>query len=130
MKQVANGFDYKVGTFDKYDINGYRFRTHGNEERRDVLKSRNTGVSAICNGVEYYGRLDEIYELHYFGANPPKVVVFKCHWFDPEKVRRRDDIGQVKIRQDSKLECEDVYIVAQQATQVFLSQVRMPKVVP
>ena len=119
MKQVANGFDYKVGTFDKYDINGYRFRTHGNEERRDVLKSRNTGVSAICNGVEYYGRLDEIYELHYFGANPPKVVVFKCHWFDPEKVRRRDDIGQVEIRQDNKLECEDVYIVAQQATQVF-----------
>ena len=68
MKQVANGFDYKVGTFDKYDINGYRFRTHGNEERRDVLKSRNTGVSAICNGVEYYGRVDEIYELHYYGV--------------------------------------------------------------
>ena len=82
MKQVANGFDYKVGTFHKYDINGYRFRTHGNEERRDVLKSRNMGVSAICNGVEYYGRLDEIYELHYFGENPPKVIVFKCHWFD------------------------------------------------
>ena len=60
MKQVANGFDYKVGTFERYNINGYHFRTHENEERRAILKSRNIGVSAICNGVEYYGRLDEI----------------------------------------------------------------------
>ena len=102
MKQVANGFDYKVGTFDNYDINGYRFHAHGNEERWAVLKTRNTGVSAICNGVEYYGRVDETYELYYFGANPPKVVIFKGHWFKPGKDRRRDGIGQVKIRQDSK----------------------------
>ena len=27
LRQVANGFDYKVRSFDKYDINGYRFRT-------------------------------------------------------------------------------------------------------
>ncbi|XP_037421583.1 uncharacterized protein LOC119286309 [Triticum dicoccoides] len=38
LKQVANGFDYKVGTFDNYDINGYCFRTNGNEECRAVLK--------------------------------------------------------------------------------------------
>ena len=29
LRQVANGFDYKVRSFDKYDINGYRFRTYG-----------------------------------------------------------------------------------------------------
>ena len=31
LRQVANGFDYKVRSFDKYDINGYRFRTYGKE---------------------------------------------------------------------------------------------------
>ena len=25
LRQVANSFDYKVRSFDKYDINGYRF---------------------------------------------------------------------------------------------------------
>ena len=25
LRQVANGFDYKVRSFDKYDINGYSF---------------------------------------------------------------------------------------------------------
>ena len=25
LRQVANGFDYKVRSFDKYDINGYTF---------------------------------------------------------------------------------------------------------
>ena len=29
--RVTNGFDYKVRPFDKYDINGYRFRTYGKE---------------------------------------------------------------------------------------------------
>ena len=31
LRQVANGFDYKVRSFDNYDINGYRFRTYGKE---------------------------------------------------------------------------------------------------
>ena len=29
LRQFANDFDYKVRSFDKYDINGYRFRTYG-----------------------------------------------------------------------------------------------------
>jgi hypothetical protein len=45
--------------------------------------------------------------------------VFKYHWFNPDVTRRADDIGLVKIRQDSIYSGEDVYIVAQQATQVY-----------
>lgn len=89
LRQVANGFDYKVGTFDKYDINGYRFRTTEHERRWPGRKTTNTGVFTLCNGVEYCERVEEIYELCFSGVNPPKVVVFKCHWFDPYKVRRR-----------------------------------------
>ena len=100
MKQVANGFDYKVGTFDKYDINGYHFCTQGNKERRDILKSRNTGVSLFAMESSIMEDLMKYMNCITLGQI---LRVFKCHWFDPEKVRRRDDIGQVEIRQDSKL---------------------------
>jgi len=43
----------------------------------------------------------------------------KCHWFDPNVMRTAPEIGQVEIRQDSIYQGEDVYIVAQQATQVY-----------
>jgi hypothetical protein len=47
-------------------------------------------------------------------------VLFKCHWFDPQVTRRtHSNVGIVKIRQDSTLPGDDVYIVAQQATQVY-----------
>ena len=50
LRQVANGFDYKVRSFDKYDINGYRFRTYGKELSMADQKSSNCCVSAIGEG--------------------------------------------------------------------------------
>ena len=41
LRQVAKGFDYKVRSFDKYDINGYRFRTYGKELSMADRKSTN-----------------------------------------------------------------------------------------
>jgi hypothetical protein len=47
-------------------------------------------------------------------------VIFKCHWFDPQVTRRtHSNLGVVEIPQDSILPGDDVYIVAQQATQVY-----------
>ena len=64
LRQVANGFDYKVRSFDKYDINGYRFITCGKELSMADRKSTNCCVSAIGEGgVKYYGRVEGIYEL-------------------------------------------------------------------
>jgi hypothetical protein len=48
-----------------------------------------------------------------------RPVIFKCHWFDPGVTRRTPHIGLVEIRQDSIYPGDDVYIVAQQATQVY-----------
>jgi len=33
LRQVANGFEFKVRTFEKYDINGYCFRTIAKVEK-------------------------------------------------------------------------------------------------
>ena len=121
LRQVANGFDYKVRSFDKYDINGYRFRTYGKELSMADRNSTNCCVSAIGEGgTEYYGRVEAIYELLFYGENPPNVVVFKCYWFQPKETRRtHEHIGLVEINQSTHLDVPDVYITAQQATQVF-----------
>jgi hypothetical protein len=60
----------------------------------------------MCSGVftpeldhvEYYARIEEIYELNFHGSKPLSLVSFKCHWFDPEVMRRKySNIGLVKI---------------------------------
>ena len=120
LRQVADGFSYRVKSFNVYDVNGYRFHTTGYEQSRPNRKTTNTGVFTLGqDGVEYYGRLEEIYELKFQGSVPLTPVIFKCHWFDPTLTRRTPNVGLVEIRQDSKLPGDDVYIVAQQATQVY-----------
>ena len=82
LRQVTNGFDLKVRSFVKCGINGYHFRTYGKKLSIAYRKSTNCCVSAICEAdTEYYGRVEAIYELQFYGANPPNVVVFKCYWF-------------------------------------------------
>ena len=75
----------------------------------------------MCSGVfkpgldevEYYGIIEEIYELNFHGSKPLTPVIFKCHLFDPEVTRRTNsNIGLVEIRQDSILRGDNVYIVA------------------
>ena len=115
LRQLANGFDYKVRSFEKYNINGYLFRTFAKELFMPDRKSTNCGVSAIGEGViEYDGRVEAIYEFQFYGENPPNVVVFKCYWFRPKKTRRtHEHIGLVEINPNTHLDVPDVYITAQ-----------------
>jgi hypothetical protein len=121
LRQVANGFAYRVRSYSGYDVNGYRFCTSSYEASRPNRKTTNSGVfTPGLDGVEYYGRIEEIYELSFHGSKPLNPVIFKCHWFDPEVTRQTYcSLGIVEIRQDSVFPGDDVYIVAQQATQVY-----------
>ena len=49
------------------------------------------------DGVEYYGRIEEIYKLMFHGCKPLNPAIFKCYWFDPEVVRRTPNLGLVEI---------------------------------
>jgi hypothetical protein len=72
------------------------------------------------DNVDYFERIEEIYELNFYGSKPLTPVIFKCHWFNPQVTRRtHSNLGIVEIRQDSTLPGDDVYVVAQQATQVY-----------
>jgi len=121
LKQVGRGFSRRVKSFTVYDVNGYRFRTRSYEESRPNLKTMCCGVRTPgTDGKDYYGIVEEIYELNFKGAVTLAPVVFKCHWFDPDITRKDLTIGQVEIRQDSSYKGDDVYIVANRdATQVY-----------
>ena len=120
LRTVCTGFAYKVLAYEKYDVNGYRFRTRNHEESRPGRRTTNTGLMSVCAGIEYYGILEKIYEVKWNnGSKRPKAVIFKCHWFDPSHYRRDDRVGLVEIKRDKTFVCEDVYIVAQQVTQVY-----------
>ena len=100
-------------------MNGYRFHTASYEQSRLNRKTTNSGVFIPgTDGREYYGRVEEIYELSFHGYKH-KPVIFKCHWFDPVVIRRSMNLGLVEIRQDSVYPGDDVYIVAQQAVRVY-----------
>ena len=114
LRQVADGCAYRVKSFTSYDVNGYRFHTTSHEQSRPNRRTTNTRVFTLgFDGVEYYGRIEQIYELMFHGCKPLNPVIFKCHWFDPSVVRRTPNLGLVEIRQDSKYPGDDVYIVAQ-----------------
>ena len=120
LRQIAEGFTYSVKTLNSYDVNGYRFHTLSHEEKRPNRKTTNCGV--LCkgsDGLEYYGRVEEIYELDFHFGKKMNPVVFKCHWFDPTRVRRKPEVGLVEIERASVYAADDVYILAHQATQVF-----------
>jgi hypothetical protein len=120
LRQVANGCRYRVMSYSVYDVNGHRFHTKTHDESHANRRTTNFGVCTKGeDNIKYYGIMEEIYELMFDGCKPLKPVVFKCHWFDPSRVRRTPNVGLVEIRPSSVYAGDDVYIVAQQATQVY-----------
>ena len=101
-------------------MNGYRFQTTCYEQSRPNRNTTNSGVlTPGTDEVQYYGRIEEIYELSFHGSKALNPVIFKCHWFDPGAMRRTPNLGLVEIQPDSVYPGKDVYIVAQQAYQVY-----------
>ena len=117
---------YSIKTYNSYDVNGFRFHTDEYENSRPNRKTTNTGVLCQCrDNLDYYGIVKEIIELDCDFGKKKNPVVFRCHWFNPKRVRRRPEIGLVEIERESVYEGDDVYILAHQAIQVFLSSVPM-----
>jgi hypothetical protein len=99
LRQVANGFDYKVLSFNAYDVNGYRFHTTRYKQSRPNPKTTNTGVyTPGTDQEEYYGTVEEIYELNYRGSKALNPVIFKCQWFNLAVSRKSHALGIVETR--------------------------------
>ena len=66
LRQVANGFDYKVHSFDKHDINGYRFRTYGKELSMADRKSTNS--CSLLSAKEIPSIMEELNQFMNFNS--------------------------------------------------------------
>jgi hypothetical protein len=84
LRQVADGCDVRVKSFTGYDVNRYRFHTTIYKQTQPKRKTTNTGVCTPgTDGLDYHGRVEKIYELSFHGSKHLKLVMFKCHWFNP-----------------------------------------------
>lgn len=75
----------------------------------------------IYNGEEsdYYGLLDEILEIDYYGIGRSTVVLFKCTWFDNIRGVVVNKNKLVDVKPTSRIQTNDPFCLASQAEQVF-----------
>ena len=109
-----------VRCYNGYIVNGYRFHTKEYNENKSTM---NCGVcvkgsSYNENELDYYGIVEEIIELTYIGTHN-KLFLFKCHWFDPTRVRVDKSYSIVDVQHKSKLGTFEPFILAEQAQQVY-----------
>jgi hypothetical protein len=109
--------------YDRYDINGYRFRTVKLEASRPLAATTNSRV--VANGEDtsglatyYYGILQKIIEYMFGGNKELKVMFFECDWFDPVNDTRVDDFGMVEMKHESRYSGNNL-LFAHQAQQLY-----------
>nr|KAJ0224415.1 hypothetical protein LSAT_V11C100046100 [Lactuca sativa] len=90
-------------------------------------KGRATNNYGLCvrgeiyNGEEsdYYGLLDEILEIDYYGIGRSTVVLFKCTWFDNIRSVVVNKNKLFDVKPTSRIQTNDPFCLASQAEQVF-----------
>ena len=77
------------------------------------------GFYSSSRQVDYYGVLEEVWELSYTGLDE-NIVLFKCSWFDSHegiKVHPKNDI--MELKSNKRGSHDDPFILASQAKQVL-----------
>jgi hypothetical protein len=71
LRQVANGFAYRVRKYSGYDVDGYCFRTTSYDQSRPNRKTMCSGVfTPDIDEIDYFRRIEEIYELNFHCSKP------------------------------------------------------------
>lgn len=125
LSSLAKGPHRAAKRFTGYMVNGFRFHT---KRRDDRCTSQNSGVfvtalttsyasvkdnNPIVGDVGYYGAIEDIVEVHYWGALT--VVLFKCCWYQKEK----DCYGLTRVNFNRLCHKNDPFVLATQVQQVF-----------
>ncbi|KAL2921799.1 30S ribosomal protein S6 [Bienertia sinuspersici] len=127
LKSLAYGPNYNASSYTGYVINGYTFYTRSQDDNSTM---QNSGVTLeaetmhfssakdkhpVYSKMQYYGVIEEIYELHYYGFSIP---IFGCSWVDNNYVVS-DKLGCTLVNLTKLGHKEDPFILASQAKQVF-----------
>ncbi|XP_052111602.1 uncharacterized protein LOC127742970 [Arachis duranensis] len=128
IKELSRGPTQCAKKYSGYFINGYRFHTRQREVRR---KTQNSGVTLVAlttsfasikdenpihENVSYYGRVNDIIELDYYGNF--KVTLFKCDWYEA----REDAYGSTYVHFNKKCYQEEPFVLACQVHQCVYVQ--------
>ncbi|KAL9670960.1 hypothetical protein QQ045_008523 [Rhodiola kirilowii] len=103
--------------YSQCDVNGIKFVIW---ERDCKLKTQNSGVMVVADGVKFYGILENIVEPKYAEGMP--VIVFRCKWFNTNPSERgstRVDHGLLSVDTSTSWYDDKPYCLASTAKQVF-----------
>ncbi|KAL0387517.1 UNVERIFIED_CONTAM: hypothetical protein Sradi_2633500 [Sesamum radiatum] len=80
IRKLANGLSRRVSCYKGYFVNEFKFHT---VEYTQSKATTNYGVCVLGSAyseceVDYYGLLEEIVELEYYGLERG-IILFKCH---------------------------------------------------
>ncbi|KAM3236162.1 hypothetical protein P3L10_016199 [Capsicum annuum] len=119
LKSLAVGPEPLIHRYSTCMINGFRFQT-----KELVRKTQNNRVLVRGDvsdlNKEYYGVLQDIYELRYAGNR--KVHLFKCHWWDVAHLERGykiDKYGFTSLNTHCVLNTNEPFVLVSQCEQVF-----------
>ena len=127
MLSLSRGPSKSAKSYQGYFVNGYRFHTKQRQMRR---RTQNSGVvvkgDEVSGERDFFGVLKEVLELEYdapySGGLDPKVVVFRCDWFDvysDGKGVKRDKDGTVSVNVNRHLRTNEPFALASQVSQIY-----------
>nr|KAJ0214468.1 hypothetical protein LSAT_V11C400170530 [Lactuca sativa] len=82
LEALARKPEQYVEYRNRYFVNGYKFHTqnYGKVHAMNNYGVCVTGEMYNAEESDYYGLVDEILEIKYYGIEPSNVVLFKCTW--------------------------------------------------
>ncbi|XP_039115962.1 uncharacterized protein LOC120251500 isoform X3 [Dioscorea cayenensis subsp. rotundata] len=121
LQSLAWGPSMKATTWPGYFINGYNFHTVTHSMEKATMNSgicvQGSNVEDTC--TDFYGLLQDVVQLEYYGNRWNRIVLFECTWFDPINGTRVHPIyNLVDVNRKKMYPKYDPFVLAQQAIQV------------
>ena len=128
LSSLARGPNRAAKRYSGYVVNGYRFHS---KKRDNICTTQNSGVyltalttsfasskdqKSTVGDVHYYGSIEEIIEVDYWGAS--SFVLFRCTWYVADK----DSLGFTRVNFNKICHKNDPFVMSTQAHQLFYIQ--------
>jgi hypothetical protein len=122
LQALAVGPSSQVTNWNRYSINGFNFHTYEYGKNKCSI---NYGIFIkSTNEADFYGILDEIIELSYYGSNRSyKTILFKCTWMDnsPRVMCVHKLYKIVEVNRKERYSKKEPFALGHQAYQVYFA---------
>ena len=113
---LASSPSSMVTSWQAHDINRYVFYTNAKDKKSVTYQNsciRIEAANANGHAMSYYGYIDTIWELNYWGNL--RIAVFKCQWIKSSNVDNYwfttlVDLGNVRYKDDQWVVCRTGFL--------------------